>query len=328
MRNQRILAGAACLLVGSLISWVMPLAAANVPKAEDAVVATVNGSPIHAGELEWQWRRYLRKSGNGGNIDDLSRLGRGEFLEGLIRQEIAVQAALAAGFAVDAKAISEEINILRAQFVDDATFSGELAQLGLSEELLRRHVEKSLLVRWWTDETFVRQQPVSEAEALAWYQQNGAQLQRPEQVCARHLLVKIAPRGEEGQRQQAQDRAEMMRRRWLAGESFTDLCRQFSECPSAAREEGLGCFSRDEMVAPFAVAAFSLQPWEVSRVVETPEGFHLIQVYERKEAAVPPFAELRQQIIDQLRTVNARPLIETDLEAKRREAVVEILPAP
>jgi len=320
---------ACCLLFMLLIVWSLPVGAAEDSQPKEAkVAATVNGSPIYAGELEWQWRRYLRKAGQRGLVEGPAKRTRQDFLEGLIRQEIAFQKAGEAGFKPDAKAVEAEVKSLRVLFVDEAAFALELSRLGLREESLRRMVEKSLVIRRWVEETFVHQQTVTEQEAQDWYQQNRSRLQKPEQVCARHLLVKIDPTGGDTAKEQARHRAEAMRQRWLAGESFADLCRQFSDCPSAEHNGDLGCFSRDEMVASFSDVAFSLQPGAVSKVVETQDGFHLIQVYERIKPAVSPFTEVKEKIIEKLRAAKARPQIDAYLDAKRRAATVVFTPSP
>ena len=312
-------------LACSLMGRGLPLAAGEAPREDATVLVRVNGSPILQGEFEWQWRRYLRRNGDREPGNESSGMSQGDFLEKLIRQEIACQTAQEAGFAPDAKAIADEVETLAGQFVDEKAFVRELARLGLSPELLKRQIEKSYLIRRWVDETFARHQSVSETEARAWYRENSLLLQTPEKVCARHLLAGIDPSGGGSARQQAIRRVEAMRRRWLAGESFSELCHRFSDCPSAAKEGDLGCFSRDEMVATFADAAFSLELWEVSAPVETSKGFHLIQVYERQKAATPPYPEVREKIIETLRSIKAQPLVDAFIEAKRREAAVEII---
>ena len=106
---------------------------------------------------------------------------------------------------------------------------------------------------------------------------------RPEQIAAQHLLVMFAGAKAAGPhikrtRDEARARAEEAHRRAVAGEDFGKLVAEYSEEPGAAARKGdLGRFSHDMMVKPFADAAFALEPGQISRVVETTFGFHVIK---------------------------------------------------
>jgi len=103
------------------------------------------------------------------------------------------------------------------------------------------------------------------------------------EISARHILLRV-PEGSPAQRDSVLQLAESLRARAVAGEPFEALAQQYSQDPgSAVRGGDLGFFSRGRMVQPFEDAAFELQPGEVSTVVETPFGFHVIKVDERRQ---------------------------------------------
>ncbi|MEK9509427.1 peptidylprolyl isomerase [Gemmatimonadota bacterium Y43] len=129
------------------------------------------------------------------------------------------------------------------------------------------------------------------------------------QVRARHILFGFPLQATDAERDSVRAEAQTIRDRIAAGESFEDLARQYSQDPGSASSGGdLGFFRRDEMVEPFAVAAFELEPGELSEVVETPMGFHVIRTEEKETPAFEDVApQFRQQMI-QMRSVEAESL--------------------
>jgi parvulin-like peptidyl-prolyl isomerase len=105
------------------------------------------------------------------------------------------------------------------------------------------------------------------------------------EVRARHIMLQPPLQASQAQQDSVREVLEGLRERILRGESFEALAGQFSQDPGSARNGGdLGYFGRGDMVAPFEEAALALQPGEVSDVVATPMGFHLIRLDERAES--------------------------------------------
>lgn len=129
------------------------------------------------------------------------------------------------------------------------------------------------------------------------------------EVRARHILLGFPIQASAAQRDSVRSEAEVLRERLLAGESFEDLARQYSQDPGSAAQGGdLGFFPRDAMVEPFAVAAFSLEPGEVSEVVETPMGYHIIRVEEKEAPTFEDVAPRFRQEMLQLQHMEAESL--------------------
>jgi hypothetical protein len=117
-------------------------------------------------------------------------------------------------------------------------------------------------------------------------------------VRARHILIRYPDDPSPAQREQTQQLAEEVRERAEAGEDFGDLARRYSEDPGSAQQGGdLGWFEPGMMVQQFEQAAFRLQPGEISDVVETLFGLHVIKVEERE---TPAFEELREPFRQQV----------------------------
>jgi hypothetical protein len=113
------------------------------------------------------------------------------------------------------------------------------------------------------------------------------------EISARHILLRVPAEATPAQRDSVQQLAASLRQRAVAGEDFAQLAQQFSQDPgSAARGGDLGFFGRGRMVAPFDEAAFALQPGEISNVVESPFGYHVIRVDDRRQ---PQITEEREE---------------------------------
>ena len=136
--------------------------------------------------------------------------------------------------------------------------------------------------------------PVLEKLAQQNYKAQQARFQQPERVHARHILIPL-------QAPNARDQAEVLRKQVLEGAKFEDLAKKNSKDPgSASRGGDLGLFTRGKMVEAFDNAAFALtKPGDVSEVVETRFGFHIIQLVEKRAAGVQPFSEVKDQLIEE-----------------------------
>ena len=141
--------------------------------------------------------------------------------------------------------------------------------------------------------------PDFEKTARERYTANPGRFMQPERVRASHILITVKEGRDEAQ---ARALAEEVRKQALEGKkSFEDLALEYSDDQSVKTNKGdLGFFARDRMVGPFAEAAFAMnKPGEISPVVETQFGFHVIRYAERKPGRQLGFDEVKKRLIDQ-----------------------------
>jgi hypothetical protein len=120
------------------------------------------------------------------------------------------------------------------------------------------------------------------------------------EISARHILLQTPADASAAQRDSIARVAESLRERAVAGESFEELATQYSQDAGTATRGGdLGFFGRGRMVQPFEDAAFQLQPGEISQVVETPFGYHVIRVEERRQQELGEQREQFRQFLVQ-----------------------------
>jgi parvulin-like peptidyl-prolyl isomerase len=135
---------------------------------------------------------------------------------------------------------------------------------------------------------------VTDDELRAMYESDAPAVE----VRARHIMFQLPVQATPAQVDSVRARLEAIRQRAAGGEDFAALARQFSQDPGSARSGGdLGYFRRGDMVAPFEAAALALEPGEISEVVTTPMGLHIIRLEDRR---VPGFDDIargyRQQV--------------------------------
>jgi peptidyl-prolyl cis-trans isomerase D len=139
---------------------------------------------------------------------------------------------------------------------------------------------------------------VPPADLQTYYEQNKSSFSEPEQRRASHVLLTVGEGGsakdKDGARKLAQ---ELLARVRAKPDEFARLAKEYSKDPGSAANGGdLGFFGRNMMVKPFEDAAFSLKPGDISDLVETEFGVHIIRVTEVKGGAVAPFAQVRGKI--------------------------------
>jgi peptidyl-prolyl cis-trans isomerase D len=159
---------------------------------------------------------------------------------------------------------------------------------------------------------------VSDAEIEAFYKQNLAQYQTPEEVRASHILFKTEGKNEAD----VQAKAAEVLKRAKAGEDFAALAKQYSEDESNSGNGGdLSYFPRGAMVSEFETAAFSMKTGDISDLVKTSFGFHIIKKVDHRQATTRPVTEVRTELEDQLKWQKAQA--EAEKLAKSLESQVK-----
>ncbi len=145
---------------------------------------------------------------------------------------------------------------------------------------------------------------ITEEDARAFYTKNEGRYKSPEQVRASHILIKpdeSDPNTDPNEADAAaKAKAEQLLEEIKAGADFAELARANSACSSAAKGGDLEFFAKGRMVPPFEKAAFGLEVGQVSNVVKTRFGYHIIKVTDHKEATVTTFEQARDEIINRL----------------------------
>ncbi len=143
---------------------------------------------------------------------------------------------------------------------------------------------------------------LSEQEIVEAFAEQKSSMTPAEQRKASHILVELQPGAEKDEVGDASEKARMIKLRLVAGEDFSSLAQEFSDDLGSADMGGdLGFFSQGDMAPEFDEKVFSMSQGDVSDVVETEFGFHIIRLDEIKASKEPLLADVRDQLVEQLR---------------------------
>lgn len=281
-------------------SWAM--AGEDTPRAKSA--ASVNGVNITEEDINRQMfaleQHWLSTQGSAIRPDMIPVL-RKKILDELIDQELLYQESRKQGLEVEEKTVSDEIEELKKRFPNEEAFNDEMRQMNFSEETLKVQMKKNLSVKQLVEKEILAKVRVSDEDAKSFYDSHPEHFQQKEKVRASHILIKSEADTDPVSKDERRTKLEAVKKRIENGEDFAALAREFSQCPSAEKGGDLGFFERGNMVKPFEDAAFSMKPGEVSDIVVTPFGFHLIKVTDRTEAGTVSFDESKDRISQHLR---------------------------
>src|SRR6202522_804418 len=140
--------------------------------------------------------------------------------------------------------------------------------------------------------------PVTNEQVQQYYQAHQKDFQVPEEVKVRHILIKVDKDADAKTDAAAKQKAEDLLKQIKGGADFAALAKANSEDPGSKEQGGeLGMIQRGVTVPPFEKAAFALQPGQISDVVKTDFGYHIIKVEEKETAHLKPLDEVKAQIV-------------------------------
>jgi peptidyl-prolyl cis-trans isomerase C len=185
-----------------------------------------------------------------------------------------------------------------------AILAKQAREMGLADQPLQRAVLEQKANEYLAAQRIkaLDAEPVPDMAPAAreQYLANPDTYSTPTEVRAAHILIRFKNRKVDVRpKDEARALIEQLRDRVLAGESFETLAMEYSEDPSVKRNKGdLGFFGKGKMVPAFEQAAFALtEPGQISDVIETNFGFHVLKLLERREGQLKPFDDVKDDII-------------------------------
>lgn len=306
---------------------VKPAAAAPSVKSDaGGKAATVNGSLIAVKDLDAAMRQVQQNMQMQGRpvSDEQVATIRKDVLEDLIRRELLFQESRKRGIKIEAAAVDAEIKKLREQFQQESDYQKALSEMQVTEAEIRSHIEHGLAIQKFVQDEFIAKATITDEQAKSFYDQNPQYFVQPEQVRASHILIKADAAAGDTAKADARKKIDAIQERLKKGEDFAALAKDLSDDPSKNRGGDLGFFKRDMMVKPFEDAAFNLKnPGDLSEVVETPFGFHIIKLAERKPESTLAFQDVQERIVQGLTQQQVKEQVGAFLDQSVQKAKIE-----
>jgi peptidyl-prolyl cis-trans isomerase C len=173
--------------------------------------------------------------------------------------------------------------------------------MNLTENEVKMQITRGLAIRELIEQQISSKIVITEAETRAYYDGNPQMFKQPEQVKASHILIKVEAGTAGAQKAEARKKIETVQQKVNDGADFAELAKKYSEGPSNARGGDLGYFKRGQMVKPFEDAAFAMKTNEVSGIVETRFGYHIIKVYDKKPEQNLAYADVKDKLSQRMK---------------------------
>ena len=192
-------------------------------------------------------------------------------------------------------------------------------QVKVDEEAVRDYFDKhrenyrladkrNILYVRFVPQDYLAEVEVTDQEIEDSYQLHQDDYLEPKKVHARHILFRISENAKTAEIQEILDRAKKVLDLARKGDNFAELARKYSDDSTASKGGDLGYFKSGDMVKPFADSAFSLKKGEISDLVRTRFGVHIIKVEDIKEEAVKPLAAVKETVRQSLKEERGREI--------------------
>jgi peptidyl-prolyl cis-trans isomerase C len=283
-----------------------PETVAVVDTSSDEVAVTVNGFEIKEGEINKLIASQVEM------VAKQNPQITPEFIEQYKNQlKEQVRDKLVAEHLLDEKVKELNVNVTKEDVIERITeelssqdppisleeYKVLLAQNGRNFDETVQDNQKGLSYEKVMDAEGADKITATEDEAKTFYDENTKQFQRPEEVRASHILIQPDPNQT---KEQAKAKIEEILVQVKAGGNFEELAKANSECPSAPNGGDLGYFSKGKMTESFEKVAFEMEVGQISDVVETEYGYHIIKVTDHRQAGAVPFEEAKESIVKYL----------------------------
>jgi peptidyl-prolyl cis-trans isomerase SurA len=292
-------------------------------KIFDRVVAKVNSEIITLSSIEGRANTLKEKHRNeDGNYDENQILR--EALEFLIDDTLKLQQGKKMGFEVDDITVDAAIkDIERKNSLEDGQLAFMLEADGKSLETYKNVIRDRILVSKITRFEMGSRVAVSERKIAKYYHDNQKEFWEPSQVRVKHILLLFEKDASEKIRKEKNKQVKKILSELKEGKDFAEAAKEYSEDVSASLGGDVGFVKKGQMVPEFEKAVYRLKEGEISDVVETEYGYHIIKAEEIQKGRTIPFKDVKDKIKNILSTGKQESAYKTWMNELRESAFIE-----
>ncbi len=195
-----------------------------------------------------------------------------------------------------------------------------------SAKELKEAARRSIIINNYVEKKVHAKIKVTDEDVRRFYDVNQAKFRKDTQLRASHILCGVGANASAEEKQKAKRKAADLLKKVKGGADFAKLAKENSSCPSKTQGGDLGFFGRGEMVPPFEQAAYALKPGQVSDVVESKYGYHIIKLTDTKKPEIIKFEDVKERIRELLTTQKKQDALAEELtRLKGSHGRVEIM---
>ena len=295
-----------------------------VPTQLPEVVARVNGENVTKGDFERMLKTIEARAGQPIPAERRDEIVRGA-LDQLITYTLLAQESKARGIKIEDAEIEAKMGELKKQFPTQDLFDKALKERGMTVESLRKDARVDLSVNKLMDNEVATLPGPSDADAKGFYEKNPDKFKEEESVRASHILIRVDEKADAATKQKARAEIDSVLKQVKAGGDFAKLAQEHSQDGSAAQGGDLNYFQKGQMVPAFDKVAFELKPGQVSDVVTTQFGYHIIKVTDHKQGRTVPYEEAQGKIKEFLTGQKKQEHADAFIEGLKKKSKIEVL---
>lgn len=305
----------------------LALAACAAEPAKDspqAAVEKVNGAPITRAQLDRTIKALVGQRDLKQLPPDMLKKATEAALNQLTAAELLYQDGMKLGVKDLDKQVTARITQSKYQYPSQAEFDKALKSVDMTQKDLEEAARKDIVINNLIVQRFADKADVSEAEVRKYYEDNKQkQFTQGERLKVSHILIGVARDASVDTKRQAMEKALAVLKRVKGGEPFADVAKKESTSPTKDQGGSIGIIARGQTMPPFEKAAFALKPGEISNVVETALGYHVIKVEQKLPPATERYEDVKNQIAGNIKREKVRQLLAAYVEQLRGKAKIE-----